>query len=263
MAVSGGNGEKVQLVGERELRFGANGLIPAVVQDATSGEVLMVAYMNQESLQKTVATGETWFYSRSRDSLWHKGEESGHVQHVREILADCDHDVLLVRVEQEGPGACHEGYASCFHYPLEGAPREGDVPQPTFDPDAVYGSKSDDSSGGHPHHSPGASSTPENLVHDLFGLIASRKENPVEGSYTSYLFAEGIDKILKKVGEETAEVLIAGKGADKEGLVYESADLLYHLLVLMVEAGLAPDDVWNELAKRRGGGGSADAAPGK
>ncbi len=239
---------------EKEVRFDERGLVPAVVQEASTGEVLMVAYMNRESLAKTLATGYTWFYSRSRDRLWQKGESSGHVQRVVEVRTDCDQDTILVKVEQVGPGACHEGYMSCFHYRVgrvapdgeedDGA-TEADV-HPTFDPTRVYGQES-------------ASGTLE-LLYDV---IASRKARPVEGSYTTYLFNSGVDKILKKVGEESTEVIIAGKGGDTEGLVMESADLLYHLLVLFVEAGLRPDDVWSELAKRRGGGGSEDAPPGK
>ncbi len=222
-----------------ELAFGPDGLIPAIVQDAASGEVLMVGYMNRESLEKTLETGLTWFYSRSRGRLWQKGETSGHVQRVQEILTDCDQDALLVRVVQEGAGACHEGYRSCFHYGVAGAEPEK-LAGRAFEPAAAYG-----------------------VLGEVYEVIRSRKERPAEGSYTSYLFASGIDKILKKVGEESAEVLISGKGADRAALVAESADLLYHLLVLWVEAGISPADVWAELGRRRGGGGSEDKAPGK
>lgn len=234
-----------------DVRFDENGLVPAVVQEAESGQVLMVAYMNRESLARTLETGYTWFYSRSRGRLWQKGERSGHVQRVREILADCDQDALLIRVDQEGPGACHEGYKSCFHYPVaakEGAGGGDEVSEPrTFDPERVYGS----AGGG------------EGILTHLYQVIASRKESPVEGSYTSYLFRSGVDKILKKIGEESAEVIIAGKGGDRDGLVMESADLLYHLLVLLVEEGVELDALLAELARRRGGGGSEDAPPGK
>ena len=232
-----------------DVRFDENGLVPAVVQEAESGQVLMVAYMNRESLARTLETGYTWFYSRSRRRLWQKGESSGHVQRVREILTDCDQDALLIRVDQEGPGACHEGYKSCFHYPVstgERASREQAGPARTFDPERVYGA-----AGG------------EGILKHLYQVVASRKERPVEGSYTSYLFRSGVDKILKKIGEESAEVIIAGKGGDREGLVMESADLLYHLLVLLVEEGVELEALLAELARRRGGGGSEDAPPGK
>lgn len=222
-----------------ELSFGPDGLIPAIVQDGTSGEVLMVGYMNRESLEKTLETGLTWFYSRSRQRLWQKGESSGHVQRVLEVWTDCDRDALLVRVVQEGAGACHEGYRSCFHYGVAGAEPEA-VPAKAFEPGAVYG-----------------------VLGEVYEVIRSRKERPAAGSYTSYLFSSGIDKILKKIGEESAEVIISGKGKDRPALIAESADLLYHLLVLWVEAGVAPGDVWAELGKRRGGGGSEDKAPGK
>lgn len=231
------------------LRFGEDGLIPAVIQEDATGEVLMVGYMNREALARTLDTGLTWFYSRSRKRLWQKGESSGHVQRIKSIRADCDQDTLLVRVTQEGAGACHEGYVSCFHYLLEEAEETGAAggrPERAFDPESIYGR-----------------AALFGIVEELYGVVQARKARPVEGSYTSYLFAEGIDKILKKVGEESAEVLIAGKGNDRAGLVAESADLLYHLVVLFAEAGIDPKEVASELAKRRGGGGSEDAAPGK
>jgi len=245
-----------RFVGIDDVRFDENGLIPAVVQDVRSHQVLMVAYMNRESLAKTLETGLTWFYSRSRGRLWQKGESSGHVQRVRAIMADCDQDTLLISVVQEGAGACHEGYVSCFHYPLE-EPESGRTPVAevgrAFDPEVVYGRKGQGAS----------TSSPTETIDALYAVISGRKSKPVKGSYTSYLFESGIDKILKKVGEECTEVLIAGKGGDNDSLIMESADLMYHLLVLMVEAGVRPDDVWAELAKRRGGGGSEDAPPGK
>lgn len=232
-----------------QVRFDASGLIPAIIQQADTGQVLMLGYMNSESLQKTLATGYTWFFSRSRNQLWKKGETSGHVQKVRSVMVDCDQDALLVQVDQVGPGACHKGFRSCFHNQLEGAPSssigvDSDEGR-TFDPDQVY------------------SDANSRVIDELYQVIASRKESPQEGSYTSYLFREGLDKILKKVGEESAEVLISGKGGDEEGLVAESADLIYHLLVLWVESGVKPQQIFAELAKRRGGGGSEDAPPGK
>lgn len=221
------------------LRFDGQGLIPAVVQEHTTGEVLMVAYMNRESLEKTLATGLTWFYSRSRGRLWQKGEESGHVQRVQAIRTDCDGDALLVEVIQEGPGACHTGHRTCFHKDLNGAPQTGDLTEDkrsekTFDPETVYGQRETAA-----------------ILTELYNVVAERKTNPQEGSYTTYLFTEGINKILKKVGEESAEVIIAAKDPEDEPLIYEAADLLYHLLVLLAERNIAPEAVFAELRKRR------------
>lgn len=237
-----------------DVAFDDAGLVPAVIQEHGTGEVLMVAYMNRESLERTLETGYTWFYSRSRRRLWQKGETSGHVQRVKKVTADCDLDTLLIEVEQVGPGACHEGYKSCFHHEIareaegpvgagvgRGSGEDGD-PQRVFDPRKVYG---------------------DPVVQELYGVIEGRKRTPKKGSYTSYLFEKGLDKILKKVGEESTEVLIAAKNGDRAEFVAETADLIYHLLVAMVEVGVHPDEVWAELAKRRGGGGSEDAPPGK
>ena len=197
-----------------ELKFGPDGLIPAVVQDAASGRVLTVAYMNRESLEISLEKKLTCFFSRSRQELWLKGETSGNYQHIVSITADCDRDALLVRVKPDGP-ACHLGSFSCFSNPLFYNPE-----LPDFSP------------------------------YDLYELIKGRKEKPAEGSYTSYLFEKGLDKILKKVGEESTEVIIAGKAEDKRETVYEIADLYYHVLVLMIEAGISVDDVQAELASR-------------
>ncbi|OUM99043.1 MAG: bifunctional phosphoribosyl-AMP cyclohydrolase/phosphoribosyl-ATP diphosphatase [Firmicutes bacterium ZCTH02-B6] len=215
-----------------QLRFQNNGLIPVVVQDVHSGEVLMLAHMNREALQRTLETGKAWYWSRSRQKLWLKGEESGHYQHVRAIIADCDGDSLLLKVEQEGPGACHEGYRSCFHYELN---REGE-PSPNadqvFDPEAVYGRG-------------------EDVFEQLYNVIIDRRDHPKEGSYTAYLFREGLDKILKKIGEESAEVIIAAKNDTKQPLLEETADLVYHLTVLMAERGITPKQVFQVLRNRR------------
>ncbi len=246
---------KGRTVAPDKVRFNADGLVPAIIQDVHTNRVLMLGYMNRDSLQKTLDTGLTWFYSRSRQRLWQKGETSGHVQKVKSVRVDCDQDTLLIQVEQVGPGACHEGFVSCFHYDIEGVHgSEGELDAPAFDPDQVYGKEV---------ASMDTSQVSERVVAELYDVILDRKANPVEGSYTSYLFSAGIDKVLKKVGEESAEVIIAGKGGDRDGLVAEGADLIYHLLVLFVEAGVRPEDVWRELAKRRGGGGSEDAPPGK
>jgi phosphoribosyl-ATP pyrophosphohydrolase/phosphoribosyl-AMP cyclohydrolase len=210
------------------IKFDERGLVPAIIQDYQSGQVLMMAYMNSESLEKTISTRKTWFYSRSRQSLWNKGETSGHVQTVKEILFDCDEDTLLIKVEQIG-AACHTGHYSCFYRNAVG---EEITPQ-VFDPEKIYGQ---------------ASSA---ILYELYDLIVDRKEKMPKGSYTTYLFEKGLDKILKKVGEESAEVIIAAKNREKSELVYESSDLLYHLLVLLVEQGVTLEDIFAELKSRR------------
>ncbi len=197
-----------------ELKFDRHGLIPAVVTDAESGKVLTLAYMNRESLEISMKEGRTCFWSRSRQELWRKGETSGNVQHIVDITADCDRDALVVRVNKEGP-ACHLGTDSCFN-------------------DKVFQSEQ-----------PAPFS-----VEGLYQLLQGRKETLPEGSYTTYLFQKGIDKILKKVGEESTEVIIAGKAGDKPETVYEIADLMYHVMVLMVEMGISVEDVTAELASR-------------
>lgn len=197
-----------------ELKFDAAGLIPAVVTDADSKKVLMVAWMNRESLQISLDEGRTCFWSRSRQELWRKGETSGAVQHIVNIKADCDRDTLLVSVKKDGP-ACHLGTDSCFA-------------------DDVYVSDT----------------LSPFTMEDLMTLIESRKTERKEGSYTTYLFDKGIDKILKKVGEESTEVIIAGKAGDRQETVYELADLVYHAMVLMIEMGISLDDVKNELKSR-------------
>ncbi|QEK97376.1 bifunctional phosphoribosyl-AMP cyclohydrolase/phosphoribosyl-ATP diphosphatase HisIE [Bacillus amyloliquefaciens] len=196
-----------------ELRFDEAGLIPAIVQDAASKEVLTLAYMNRESYEKTIETKETWFYSRSRGELWHKGATSGNTQKVKAIRYDCDQDALVVLAEPSGP-ACHKGSYSCF------SPEKADA-QDRF-----------------------------RILNELESVIAKRQAEMPEGAYTTYLFREGVDKILKKVGEEAAEVIIAAKNRDHEELKWEAADLLYHLLVLLREQSLPLDDVLDVLAKR-------------
>ncbi|WP_041518070.1 bifunctional phosphoribosyl-AMP cyclohydrolase/phosphoribosyl-ATP diphosphatase HisIE [Bacillus subtilis] len=200
-----------------ELRFNEEGLIPAIVQDAASKEVLTLAYMNKESYEKTLETKETWFYSRSRQALWHKGETSGNTQAVKGIRYDCDQDALIVLVEPSGP-ACHTGSYSCFS--KEQTEEQG----ARFD-----------------------------IMNELERVIAERQAEMPEGAYTTYLFREGVDKILKKVGEEASEVIIAAKNRDREELKWEAADLLYHLLVLLREQALPLDDVLDVLKKRHSG----------
>lgn len=197
-----------------ELKFNSHGLIPAVVVDAGSKKVLTLAYMNRESLEISMREGRTCFWSRSRKELWRKGETSGNIQHIVDITADCDRDALVVTVNKEGP-ACHLGTDSCFNDKVY----VGDAPAPFS-------------------------------VEGLYGLLTGRKEQLPEGSYTTYLFQKGLDKILKKVGEESTEVIIAGKAGDKAETIYEIADLMYHVMVLMVEMGIPVEDVMNELASR-------------
>ena len=196
------------------LKFDEKGLIPAVVVDALSKKVLTVAYMNRESLEISMKEGKTCFWSRSRQELWRKGETSGNYQHIVSITADCDRDALTVEVLKDGP-ACHLGTESCFN-------------------ETVYQSEE--------NH--GFS------IDGLMELLEGRKADKPEGSYTTYLFEKGLDKILKKVGEESTEVIIAAKAEDKKETIYEIADLAYHVLVLMVEAGISLEDVRKELASR-------------
>ncbi len=205
-----------------ELKFDEHGLIPAVVQDAHTRQVLTLAYMNDESLKKTLETRETWFWSRSRGSLWHKGETSGNTQQVVAVMPDCDGDALTILVKPNGP-ACHTGAPSCFHNEIDGAGPSLDVQD------------SDDLG---------------TVLSGLYALIATRKLERPAGSYTTYLFDEGLDKILKKFGEEAAETIIAAKNEDLEALANEAADLLYHLLVLFVERGLTLDEVSETFVNR-------------
>lgn len=212
-----------------DIQYDEQGLIPAIIQEDGSGQVLMMAYMNKEALNKTIDTGYTWFYSRSRQTLWMKGESSGHVQEVKSIRYDCDADCLLVLVEQTG-AACHTGHHSCFYRTLEGQELEA----PQFDLHKIYAGKA----------GPG-------ILFELYDVLLQRQQERPEGSYTSYLFNEGLDKILKKVGEESAEVIIAAKNRSKEEVSYEVADLIYHLLVMLVEQGVELSDIFAELQSRR------------
>jgi phosphoribosyl-ATP pyrophosphohydrolase/phosphoribosyl-AMP cyclohydrolase len=209
------------------LRFDQDGLIPAIVQDAASKEVLTLAYMNKTSLEKSIETGETWFWSRSRQELWHKGATSGNTQRIVSMRYDCDGDALVVQVVPNGP-ACHKGLYSCFAEPLPLAETADQQPLPAASGSNRFA-----------------------ILNELESLIASREAERPEGSYTTYLFDKGVDKILKKVGEEAAEVIIAAKNRSHEELRYEAADLLFHLLVLLREQKLPLDHVLQELQKRR------------
>ena len=212
------------------LRFDANGLIPAIAQDAENGQVLMHAYMSAEALAKTVETGLAHYYSRSRQRLWRKGEESGHVQRVREILYDCDADTLLLKVNQE-VAACHTGHRSCFYRTL-GSVAPAETADLRFDPGAAYAGLG--------------------ILADVYGVILDRKTQTPEGSYVASLFAKGRDQILKKILEEAAEVLTASKDGDRKQLVYEMADLWFHTLVLLAEHDVRPEEIAGELGRRFG-----------
>lgn len=206
--------EENKMVDIKELKFDENGLIPAIVVDAFTKKVLMLAYMNEESLKISMEKELTCFWSRSRQELWLKGDTSGNYQHIVSITADCDKDTLIVVVEPDGP-ACHKGTETCFEYP-------------------VYESEERN----------------EFSYEALYKLIEGRKTDKKEGSYTTYLFEKGLDKILKKVGEETTEVIISAKAEDKANTIYEIADLAYHVMVLMIEAGISLDDIFKELKSR-------------
>jgi len=214
------------MVNVEEIKFDEKGLVPAIVVDADTNQVLTLAYMNEESLRISLEKKLTCFWSRSRQELWLKGETSGNYQHIVSITADCDRDALVVKVKPDGP-ACHLGTWSCFDYPVLEAES----------PETEAGSSNDDS-------------CEEFSYEGLMELIRGRKTEGKEGSYTTYLFEKGLDKILKKVGEESTEVIIAAKAEDKAETVYEIADLAYHVMVLMVEAGISLDEIKDELASR-------------
>lgn len=201
-----------------QLKFGADGLIPTVAQDVRSGDVVMLAYMNMESLRETLRTRLATYFSRSRKALWQKGATSGNVQHVREIVYDCDGDALLLKIEQTGV-ACHTGEYSCFHNSLTGA---------------------DESAPASSH-----------VLEEVFEVIQGRKANPVPGSYTNYLLDKGVEKICKKVGEEASETIIAAVKGSRDEVRYEASDLLYHLMVLLCDQGMRPEELYAELRSRR------------
>ena len=213
------------------IKFDEKGLVPAVVQEE-NGQVLMLAYMNEQSLQKTIETGYTCFYSRSRQELWEKGATSGNRQQVKEISYDCDGDTLLVRVHQAGV-ACHTGTYSCFSGRQLGEHKKQVM---LVENDAA------------------ADNMPAKILNDLYAVIQERRLNPVEGSYTNYLFDKGQDKILKKIGEEATETVIASKNNGKEEILYEMGDLWYHCLVLLAYHNISPDELFGELMNRRSGG---------
>ena len=211
------------------LKFDSHGLIPAIVQDYENGDVLMMAFMNRLSVEKTIETGLCHYWSRSRQKLWLKGETSGNTQTVREMYHDCDNDCLLVKVDQK-TAACHTGHRSCFYSKIEA---EGvvDAGEKVFEASDVY-SGSD-------------------MLDKVYAVILERKADPAEGSHTSKLLAGGRNRVLKKLGEEAVETVIAAKDGDRDAVVMETADLWYHTLVMLAEQGIAPGDVYKELKKRR------------
>lgn len=205
-----------QSIPVEKIRYNEQGLVPAIVQDYLDGTVLMMAWMNRESLQKTLETGETWFWSRSRAELWHKGATSGHIQKVRSLRYDCDSDALLISAEQMGDIACHTGERSCFHQV------DGQIVAP-----------------------------PADMLSQVFEVICNRRDHPVEGSYTATLFAGGDNKILKKIGEESAEVVMACKDDDPDAIAGEVADLFYHTLVALAHHQVDLRAVYQKLQERR------------
>lgn len=212
---------KVSAIPFSEFKLNSDGLIPCIAQDYRTGEVLMMAYMNEDSYNKTLQTGLMTYWTRSRQRLWTKGEESGHFQKVISLTIDCDKDTILAKVDQTGP-ACHTGNPTCFFTPLTESTEATDA-----DKKDIY-----------------------KVLQDVYSVIADRKINPREGSYTNYLFDKGIDKILKKVGEECTEIVIASKNPDPKEIKYEIADFLYHAMVLMVERGVTWEEIAEELANR-------------
>ena len=212
-----------------DLKLNSDGLIPAIAQDAATGEVLMMAYMNEEAFVKTAETKKAHYFSRSRDKLWLKGEQSGHYQNVMEMYLDCDNDTILLKIEQVGGSACHTGERSCFfNRILEG---NADIP------DSLKASVKEENG--------------KFILQEVYDVICDRRINPKEGSYTNYLFDKGIDKMLKKVGEEAAEVIIASKNPENNEVRYEIADLFYHLFVVMVQRGVTLEEIYHELKGRR------------
>tara|TARA_B100001179_G_scaffold125609_1_gene89964 strand:+ start:668 stop:1288 length:621 start_codon:yes stop_codon:yes gene_type:complete len=204
------------------IKLNEQGLVPAIAQDADTGQVLMLGYMNPGSLKRTVEGVQVWFYSRSREDLWHKGEISGNYLNLKEAWLDCDGDTLLLKVKPDGP-ACHTGETSCFYTPLDGVPEEYE-----------------------------ATETGPGILSELFAVIQDRQRDPPEGSYTAKLLQTGMGRIAQKVIEEAGETAIAAMQEDQEGLPKEVADLLYHTLVLLAASGVTPNQVWEELRNRRG-----------
>ncbi|SJZ31032.1 bifunctional phosphoribosyl-AMP cyclohydrolase/phosphoribosyl-ATP diphosphatase HisIE [Selenihalanaerobacter shriftii] len=232
-----------------DLEFNEDGLLPAIVQDVDNDQVLMMAYMNEEALNKTITTGYTWFWSRSRQKLWKKGETSGHHQQVEEISTDCDGDTLLIKAKQTG-GACHNGYYSCFYRSLNDEAEFEVIDEKVFKPEQVYENQ-DETEAVEKNELVDQGKLPQ-ILQEIYQVVLDRKQNPVEDSYTCYLFDEGLDKILKKIGEEAAEVIIASKNEETDEIIYEISDLVYHLLVLLNYHQISLNQIYDELADRFG-----------
>ena len=206
-----------------QIKFNENGLVPVIVQDVSSGQVLMLAYANKDAIQKTIDSGKSHFWSRSREKLWMKGEESGKVQDIKELYYDCDIDTILYLVQQTG-AACHTGERTCFYRSLD-----GDKEAPTF-----------------------GSSDSSKTLDEVYEVILDRKLNPKDGSYVSGLFEKGLDKILKKIGEEAGETIIGAKNGDKKEIIYETADLWFHSMIVLSYFEITPNDIYDELGRRFG-----------
>lgn len=206
-----------------QIKFNEDGLVPVIVQDVSTGQVLMLAYANKEAIQKTIDSGKSHFWSRSRDKLWMKGEESGNVQDIKEVYYDCDIDTLLYLVQQTGV-ACHTGEKTCFYRATK-----GNKEAPTF-----------------------GSSDSSKTLDEVYEVIMDRKLNPKDGSYVSGLFEKGLDKILKKIGEEAGETIIGAKNEDKKEIIYETADLWFHSMIVLSYFGITPNDIYKELGRRFG-----------
>jgi phosphoribosyl-ATP pyrophosphohydrolase/phosphoribosyl-AMP cyclohydrolase len=206
-----------------QIKFNENGLVPVIVQDVSSGQVLMLAYANKDAIQKTIDSGKSHFWSRSREKLWMKGEESGNVQDIKELYYDCDIDTILYLVQQTGV-ACHTGERTCFYRSTN-----GNQEAPTF-----------------------GSSDSSKTLDEVYEVILDRKLNPKDGSYVSGLFEKGLDKILKKIGEEAGETIIGAKNGDKKEIIYETADLWFHSMIVLSYFGITPNDIYDELGRRFG-----------
>ena len=206
-----------------QIKFNENGLVPVIVQDVSSGQVLMLAYANKDAIQKTIDSDKSHFWSRSREKLWMKGEESGNVQDIKELYYDCDIDTILYLVQQTGV-ACHTGERTCFYRSTN-----GNQEAPTF-----------------------GSSDSSKTLDEVYEVILDRKLNPKDGSYVSGLFEKGLDKILKKIGEEAGETIIGAKNGDKKEIIYETADLWFHSMIVLSYFGITPNDIYDELGRRFG-----------
>ena len=236
----------------KTVKFDNNGLVPVIAQDYHSKHIRMLAYMNKEALEKTLETGDVYYYSRSRQKLWHKGEESGHFQHLKGMNVDCDGDTLLIQIEQVGGISCHTGNVTCFYRNVDAAHTTRNIDDSQSSQQGDTDTKGSASVRPYDANIRGDEGSQSNssFLSKLESVIKDRKENPVEGSYTNYLFREGLDKILKKVGEEATETIIAAK-TKRDDVIYEVSDLVYHLTVLLAELNISWEEIKTELEKRK------------